>query len=137
MFIRRFDQRETQEVVHLWELCGLTRPWNDPLQDLDRAMRGNESDVLVGEQDGRVVGTVMVGHDGHRGWMYYVAVHPEMQRLGFGAKLVEAAESWLKDKGVPKSMLMIRDSNLPVTEFYTCQGYKPSGVVVMEKWLNK
>ena len=64
------------EAVALWTEVGLTRPWNDPDEDLDRAVTGAASTILAQLDGGELLGTVMVGVDGHRAWMYYLAVSP-------------------------------------------------------------
>ena len=135
MLIRSFESKDQESVVALWESCGLTRPWNDPNDDIERAVRSRESEILVTEIQGQIVASAMVGHDGHRGWMYYVAVDPNRRDQGLGRAIVEAAEAWLTARSMPKSMLMVRSSNLPVIDFYAKQGYKASDVVVLEKWL--
>jgi ribosomal protein S18 acetylase RimI-like enzyme len=87
---------EEAAVIALWHACGLTRPWNDPAADLAFARGKRNSDVLVGLADGRIVASAMVGHDGHRGTMYYVSVDPAHRGRGHGSELVAAAEAWLR-----------------------------------------
>jgi GNAT superfamily N-acetyltransferase len=89
------------EATELWRDCSLTRPWNDPDVDLERAVRGASSTVLAAVAEGGLVGTVMVGHDGHRGWVYYLAVRSEHRGQGIGRDLMSAAESWLRERGLP------------------------------------
>lgn len=120
----------------LWESVGLTRPWNDPLTDFARALRGAASTVLGLRHDGELVGTVMVGDDGHRGWVYYLAVSPAHQGRGLGARLMTSAEGWLKERGVVKVQLMVRETNQEVMAFYDHLGYEVSEVSVLAKWLS-
>lgn len=127
------DQRDA--VAALWRRAGLTTPYNDPHADFDRARGGPASDVLVGTDAGGLVATVMVGHDGHRGWLYYVAVDPDRQGGGLGRRMVAAGEDWLRARGVPKVQLMIRATNEPVMAFYDRLAYERSDVRVMQKWL--
>ena len=126
----------TDDAVALWHATGLTRPWNDPYADLLRAAAGPTSTVLgaVGA-DGRPLGTAMVGHDGHRGWVYYLAVHPDVQRSGLGRQLMQTSERWLQERGVPKVNLMVRTTNAAVAAFYESLGYEHGGVVVLGKFL--
>ena len=63
-------------LVELWVACGLTRPWNDPGRDIARKLADSAELLLVGEEDGELVASVMAGYDGHRGWINYLAVHP-------------------------------------------------------------
>src|SRR6185295_7514675 len=83
-------------VIALWQRCGLTRPWNDPTGDMAFARQSTNTAILVGRVDGAIVGSVMVGHDGHRGWVYYVAIDPDQQRKDFGRAIMTAAEDWLR-----------------------------------------
>src|SRR4051812_29185399 len=100
------------DAVALWDATGLTRPWNEPHADLRRALAGPTSTVLCAQDDdGTLLGTAMVGHDGHRGWVYYLAVHPEVRRRGLGGQLMHACEQWLGERGVPKVNLMVRATN--------------------------
>lgn len=126
------------EAVALWRATGLTRPWNDPYADLTRALAGPTSTVL-GAQDvkGCLRGTAMVGHDGHRGWVYYLAVHPDVRRGGLGRQLMQASERWLQQRGVPKVQLMVRTANTAVVAFYQSLNYEVGEVVVLGKFLNK
>lgn len=91
---------DVEPVVALWRRCGLTRPWNDPHADLALARRRDNSTVLTGRDNGAIVATVMVGHDGHRGWVYYVAVDPDCRKRGYGRVIMAAAEDWLRAAGI-------------------------------------
>ena len=104
-------------VVALWSACGLVRPWNDPRADMALARGGANATVLVGRDGADIVAAAMVGHDGHRGWVYYLAVDPQAQRRGHGAVIMQAAEQWLAAHGIAKIMLMIRPDNAAVRSF--------------------
>lgn len=132
MRIRSATQDDEAAVVALWRDCGLTVPYNDPAADFRFALGKPNSDVLVLDD---LSGSVMVGHDGHRGWLYYVAVAPRRRRKGLGRALVNAAEEWLKQRGVPKAQLMVRESNEAVAAFYQRLGYDPMPRINMQKWL--
>lgn len=125
-----------EQAVALWRDVGLTRPWNDPHDDLARASSGPGSTVLAAVEGNRVLGTVMVGHDGHRGWLYYLAVAPDVQRRGLGRALEEAAERWLRERGVPKVQLMVRAENADVVAFYRALGYEDARVTVLGRRLD-
>ena len=124
------------DVVALWQACGLTRPWNDPASDIALARRGPSSTVLVGRDAGAIVATAMVGHDGHRGWGYYVAVDTSSQGNGLGRGLMPAVEAWLRAAGVPKLQLLVRRENAKAGAFYQSLGYEESTSVMLAKWLD-
>ena len=123
-------------VVALWQRCGLTRPWNDPTGDIAFARRGPNSAVLVGRHGGTLVATVMVGHDGHRGWFYYLGVDPALQGKGFGRAMTQAAEAWLIARGIAKAQLMVRADNDRVRAFYEALGYGEQERILFAKWLD-
>ncbi len=136
LLIAPLETEDVGAVIALWERCGLTRPWNDPRADIVLALRGANSTVLTGKRDGGVVATAMVGHDGHRGWVYYLAVDPAQQRRGFGRLITAAAEDWLKQRGIFKIELLIRPENDTVRNFYERLGYAVEPRTVMSKWLD-
>ncbi|PXA70736.1 GNAT family acetyltransferase [Cryobacterium arcticum] len=136
MRIAEISPADVDAVVALWEEAGLTRPWNPPAVDLQRALDGATSTVLGGYRDDRLVGTVMVGHDGHRGWVYYLAVAASERGAGLGRKLMQAAESWLTANGAVKLQLMVREANAQVIGFYTRLGYADADVRVLGKRLD-
>lgn len=136
VIISDLEPRHADEAIALWHDCGLTRPWNDPLGDVQRALAGPTSTVLAATEDGQLLGTVMVGHDGHRGWVYYLAVQPGLQRAGVGRQLMEASESWLRARAVPKLNLMVRAGNSSVIAFYEKLGYGDGDVLVLGKFLD-
>ena len=127
---------DVADVVALWQRCGLTRPWNDPSADIAFARRGPNSAVLVGRDGGALVATVMVGHDGHRGWFYYLGVDPAWQGRGFGRAMTQAAEAWLAERGIAKAQLMVRADNDGVRAFYEALGYGEQQRVIFAKWLD-
>ena len=134
--IRPLAPGEEEAVIALWAACGLTRPWNDPLTDIAFARGKQTSDVLVGLAEGRIVASAMVGHDGHRGTMYYVGVDPALRKTGYGRAMVEAAEAWLRSRGVWKANLLVRKVNEHVLGFYGQLGYGAGSSVSIEKWLD-
>ena len=123
-------------VIALWQRCDLTRPWNDPAADIALARRGPSSDVLVARRGGAVIASVLVGHDGHRGWFYYVAVDPDARNEGIGRAIMAAAESWLTERGIAKAQLMVRPDNNAVRAFYEALGYGEQPRVLFAKWLD-
>ncbi len=134
--IRMIADNDVNAVIALWERCDLTRPWNDPGIDIKRARSGSNAIILIGEHDGAIAASVMVGHDGHRGWMYYLAVDPTVQKKTFGLRMMRAAEDWLKAQGMEKVQLMVRPENEAARGFYQTIGYEEEPRIIFSKWLN-
>lgn len=134
--IEAITDADVEGVVALWQRCGLTRPWNDPHADIALARRCDNSTVLVGRANSAVVATIMVGHDGHRGWVYYVAVDPNCQKRGFGRLIMAAAEDWLRREGIAKLQLLVRRENAQANAFYGSLGFELSTSVMFQKWLD-
>ncbi|KAB7739938.1 GNAT family acetyltransferase [Parvibaculum sedimenti] len=133
--VRPARDGDVPALVLLWDACGLTRPWNDAPTDIAFARRGPNSDVLVAECEGKLLAAVIVGHDGHRGCVYYVSADPEHRGQGLGRLIMEAAEAWLVNRGVWKLNLQVRKSNLPVIDFYKSLGYGEDETVPLSKRL--
>src|SRR4051812_14750998 len=108
---RAFRSEDEATVVGLWQLCGLVRPQNDPKKDIGRKLRVRPDLFRVGLVGEKIVATVMIGYEGHRGWINYLAVSPEHQRKGFGRQMMAEAERLLSAEGCPKINLMVRTSN--------------------------
>jgi ribosomal protein S18 acetylase RimI-like enzyme len=135
MNIRTFEDADTEAVVALWHECGLTRPWNDPHRDIERKLTTQPELFLVGIRDDRLIATAMIGFDGHRGWVYYLAVAPEHRGAGHARALMIEAERLLTDLGCPKIMLMVRAENTVVIDLYEHLGYQLEDTRVMGKRL--
>jgi ribosomal protein S18 acetylase RimI-like enzyme len=133
--LRQYQPGDRQALVSLWSLCQLTRPWNDPYRDIDRKLARDASNLVVLANDGGLVGSVMVGYEGHRGWVNYLAVHPDHQRQGLGRLLMGEAERRLRELGCPKVNLQIRASNTAAIEFYRHIGYTVDNVISMGRRL--
>jgi ribosomal protein S18 acetylase RimI-like enzyme len=134
--ITPIEDRDITEVIALWQRCGSTRPWNDPAGDIALARRESNSTVLVGRHDGAVLASVMVGYDGHRGWVYYVTVDPDHRFKSYGRVIMNAAEQWLRARGILKLQLMVRKDNAKVHSFYQSIGYYNQQTVTFAKWLD-
>lgn len=134
--IRPIAAGEEAAVIALWHACDLTRPWNDPAADLAFARGKPNADVLVGLIEGQIAASVMVGHDGHRGIMYYLAADPSEHGKGYGRQIVAAAEAWLQARGVWKINLLVRRGNERVVGFYDALGYTVATSIVLEKWID-
>jgi ribosomal protein S18 acetylase RimI-like enzyme len=130
------EDADIAAVIALWGACGLTRPWNDPEADIALARRGPNSTVLIGRAGNAIVATAMVGHDGHRGWVYYVAVDPDLRAQGHGRTIMNAAEDWLRQAGIAKLQLLVRRQNAKAGAFYQSLGYSEAETIVFAKWLD-
>jgi ribosomal protein S18 acetylase RimI-like enzyme len=129
MEIRSYRESDELAVIALWRACGLTRPWNDPRKDIARKLAVQRELFLVGEVGGIIIGSVMGGYDGHRGWVNYLAVHPDFQRRGYGEALMKYVEQRLLEIGCPKINLQVRTANTGVLDFYRRIGYAQDDVV--------
>lgn len=123
MEIRIFHTDDTADVIALWEACELTRAWNNPSLDIERKLAVGSDLFLVAEDKGKIVGSVMGGYDGHRGWINYLAVDPTIRKQGLGKKLMLDVESRLLSKGCPKINLQVRNGNDDVIAFYEAIGF--------------
>lgn len=134
--IETLTSSDVRVAVQLWEDADLTRPWNDARADFLRAINNPSSTILGIRADDLLVGTVMVGFDGHRGWVYYLTVRSAFRGRGLGRRLMAGAETWLRHQGAPKVHFMVRSENSEVIEFYTHLGYVPQYVQVLGRRLN-
>lgn len=135
LFIRIYKSADEEAVIRLWNRCGLVVPANDPVRDIARKTRFQKELFLVAVLKGRIVGTVMAGYEGRRGWINYLAVSPARQRKGIGRRLMAAAEKRLLALGCPKINLLVRTSNSRVIEFYRKLGFSRDDVVSLGKRL--
>ena len=134
--IAEIADADVTTVIALWQACGLTRPWNDPAADIALARRRPNSTILIGRDGNTIVATAMVGYDGHRGWVYYVATDPDRRAKGFGHAIMNAAEDWLRAAGIPKLQLLVRPENAGVAAFYQSIGYGEQKILFFTKWLD-
>lgn len=133
--IRHYTPEDEQAVITLWQECNLTKPWNNPQADIKRKIQDSPELFLVGTADGRIVATAMGSYDGHRGWVYYLAVASECRKRGYGRRMMKAVEGLLIEKGCPKINLMIRSSNREVVQFYKSIGYDKEDTILMSRRL--
>jgi len=127
--ITRYSTKFQDEVVELWKKCNLIIPQNDPVEDIMKKVDFQPDLFFIGLMDDRVIGSIMVGYEGHRGWINYLAVLPEFQRQGYGRKLVQKAMDELVRIGCLKVNLQVRRTNTPVIDFYERLGFKEDDVV--------
>ncbi|GGX53897.1 GNAT family acetyltransferase [Saccharospirillum salsuginis] len=135
MIIRVFTETDRAAVIELWQRCDLVVPWNDPNKDIDRKLKVGAELFLVGEREGRLVATAMGGYEGHRGWVNYLAVDPDLQRQGLARRMMEALEERLRTLGCPKINLQVRETNAAVLAFYEALGYRVDAAVSLGKRL--
>ncbi|MEN8990970.1 MULTISPECIES: GNAT family acetyltransferase [Acinetobacter] len=133
--IRPYLESDLDEVIALWELCDLTRPWNNPEIDIFRKLAQRDQLFLLAVKDDQLIATVMGGYDGHRGWVNYLAVHPHFQRNGVATALIQQLEKRLIALGCPKLQLLIRQDNIDVQNFYEQLGYEEVEVICLGKRL--
>ena len=135
MNIREYQVSDEKAVIALWEQCDLIVPWNNPVQDIERKLKVDPELFLVGEKGGDIVASVMGGYEGHRGWINYLAVHPEHRRKGLGKKIMLEVEKRIREKGCPKINLQVRASNNDIIAFYQAIGFKNDKVIGLGKRL--
>ncbi|UUS57931.1 MULTISPECIES: GNAT family acetyltransferase [unclassified Acinetobacter] len=133
--IRPYLESDLDDVIALWELCDLTRPWNNPEIDIFRKLAQRDQLFLLAIKDDQLIATVMGGYDGHRGWVNYLAVHPHFQRNGVATALIQQLEKRLIALGCPKLQLLIRQDNIDVQNFYEQLGYEEVEVICLGKRL--
>lgn len=131
--IREVRDGDEAALAALWRAAGVARPWNDPGRDIAFARAAAHATILVAEEGARLSASAMVGEDGHRGWLYYVAVVPERQGGGLGRAIVQAAEIWLAARGVWKVQLLVRAGNARAVGFYERLGYRDLGTTCLQK----
>jgi ribosomal protein S18 acetylase RimI-like enzyme len=132
---RPFQSGDESAVIDLWHRCDLVRPQNDPHREIQRKISVQPELFIVAEMDGAIIGSVMIGYDGHRGWINYLGVLPEHRRHGIGQVLMAEAERLLRKLGCVKINLQVRTSNREVLAFYHAIGFNVDDVVSMGKRL--
>jgi ribosomal protein S18 acetylase RimI-like enzyme len=122
--IIRYASQYQAAVIELWIQCILLVPWNDPVEDIQKKVAFQPDLFFVAVRDGQVVGSIMVGYDGHRGWINYLAVLPRFQKRGYGRKLLATALSELKRLNCVKVNLQVRANNAALVAFYQHLGFQ-------------
>ena len=135
MEIRSFQPPDEADVIKLWNQCDLVKPWNDPRKDIARKLQVDPELFLVGELNTEIIASVMVGYDGHRGWINYLAVNPDYRQQGVGKTLMTHVENLLLQRDCPKINLQIRNTNLEAVSFYRAIGYDIDDSIGMGKRL--
>ena len=138
MEIRPYNSNDLDSVISLWRTVFPDAPThNDPFSDIQSKLRIQPDLFYVATEDGKLVGTAMSGFDGHRGWVYYVAVHLDDRRRGIGSALMKRVEEALFEIGCPKLNLQIRADNVQVQSFYESLGYLVEERISMGKRLGE
>jgi len=135
MKIRPYKTNDQAGLIALWHSTGVATPQNDSLRDIQRKLDVDPDLLLVAESEGQVVGSIMGGYEGHRGWVNYLAVLPEFQRQGIASCLMAKVESALFERGCPKVNLQVRKTNSEAMNFYAALGYLDDNVVGLGKRL--
>jgi len=135
MLVRPYRTDDEESLVSLWQVCELTVPWNNPHKDIARKLQVQPELFLIGILDSRLIASVMGGYDGHRGWINYLAVHPDFQGKGYGQEIMNSVETGLREMGCPKINLQIRTVNDKIASFYQKLGFTNDHVVSMGKRL--
>ena len=135
MNIRCYLPEDETAVISLWQQCCLTKPWNNPKLDIERKLKDSPELFFVGLVNAELISTAMAGYDGHRGWIYYLAVAPKYRRQGYGRQMMAFVENRLKEMECPKIDLMVRTNNMEVVQFYSGIGYSRDEVITLSKRL--
>jgi ribosomal protein S18 acetylase RimI-like enzyme len=135
LHIRPFHGDDTDTVIALWREAGLTRPWNDPHLDIERKSTTQPELFLVGTIADAIVASAMVGYDGHRGWVNYLAVAKATRRRGHARTMMAEAERLLLMLGCPKLNLQLRRTNVEALGFYRALGYAEDDAMSLGKRL--
>jgi ribosomal protein S18 acetylase RimI-like enzyme len=127
--IVKYNQDYQKALVELWKKCNLIVSQNDPVEDIQKKLEFQPDMFLIALLDGKLIGSVMVGYEGHRGWLNYLAVLPDCQNRGYGRKLVEKAIVELEKLGCLKLNVQIRERNISAVRFYERLGFRDDRVV--------
>jgi ribosomal protein S18 acetylase RimI-like enzyme len=139
MIVRQYiDSQDRGAVIALWkDIFGYSSEHNEPSFVIDQKIKENDSLFFVASDGERIVGTVIAGYDGHRGWIYSMAVAPELRRRGIGGALMRHAEDALSKRGCAKVNLQVVDTNPTAVLYYESLGYKVEARISMGKRLKK
>ena len=137
LIISDFLDDRGDAVIALWQRCCLTRSWNDLAIDIVRKNINKNGKFLVGYVGQRLIASVMIAYDGHRGSVNYLAIDPDYSASGYGKAMMAEAERFLQSIGCPKINLCMRQDNDRVVSFYHQLGYATEPVVLLGKRLIK
>ncbi len=135
IIIRPFQSDDRKALITLWREAGLATPANNADKDIERKLQVDPELLLIALQETDIVGSVMGGYEGHRGWINYLAVAKKVQRQGIASRLMHEVEARLLAKGCPKINLQVRTTNSNVLAFYASLGYLDDKVISLGKRL--
>ena len=135
LLIMPFKEGDEEALVSLWNMCKLTVPWNNPYKDIARKLKVQSDLFLMGYLEDKLIASIIAGYDGHRGWIYYFAVHPDFQSRCYGKQLINNVENKLRELGCPKINLQIREGNDKVFSQYQKLGFVDEKLINMSKRL--
>ena len=133
IYISLYRRQYEESTLNLWQECGLLRSWGQSLEDIERCILAPSSGLMLASLDREIVGSIMLGHDSYKGWVYYLAVIPRFQRRGIGGSLMKYAESWMRERKISKLQASIGDNNMFVHAFYRNLGYRSWSLNLVEK----
>jgi len=137
LIIRVYEKKDENEVIKLWKICNLIVPKNDPKLEINSKVCFQPDLFFVGLFQKKLISTIMVGYEGHRGWINYLVVHPDYQRRGFGRQLMKYATNILLNMGCQKINIQVRESNRSVIQFYKKLGFTNDEVLSYGKRISK
>jgi ribosomal protein S18 acetylase RimI-like enzyme len=137
LIVRKYTCQDEKAVIQLWKDCKLLVPQNNPKIDIEEKMNFQPDLFFVGTVNEKIIASIMVGYDGHRGWINYLAVHPLYQRKGFGTQLMNIAREKLLNLGCQKINVQVRNTNLSIVKFYKSNGFMDDDVIGLGKRIKK
>jgi ribosomal protein S18 acetylase RimI-like enzyme len=133
-----YDATDREQVISLWRtVFGYETAHKEPSLAIAKKLGASDHLFFVAEAKGKLVGTAMAGYDGHRGWLYAIAVHPNCRRTGLGSRLVRHAEQALVSAGCMKVNLQLLATNEATAAFYKSIGYTVEPRISMGKVLHE
>ena len=137
MKISKFTDDQSDQMIALWKKCDLTRSWNNSEKDIARKNGDQNGKFLIGQIDGVVMASIMIGYDGHRGSINYLAVDPDYTGTGYGKILMAEAERFLLSVGCPKINFCVGTDNDKAIEYHQQLGYAIEPIHLLGKRLIK
>ncbi|MCJ7650319.1 MAG: GNAT family N-acetyltransferase [Candidatus Lokiarchaeota archaeon] len=131
MKIEKFTMESYEDIVDLWRKSGISVGSTDTKNEIERMLQRNPNLFLIGKIDNKVIGAVMGGFDGRRGYVHHLAIDPDYQRRGFGTMIIENLIKKFRKIGVHKVHLFIEKDNKELVEFYMNLGWEIRDDLIM------